>query len=124
MNNFFIKRLLLNMLGNLKISCPFKEKGCDEIMLLENHDNHLIKCRFNKKLCKDCECEILNDHNCVRSLLEANKYLKQSLNTELVKNEILSRKLHDSKLENENFLQTLQNLSNSSPLDSRILSKV
>jgi hypothetical protein len=115
------------MLGNLKISCPFKEIGCDEIMLLENHDNHLIKCRFNKKLCKDCECEILDNHNCVRSLLESNKCLKQDLNTELVKSEILSRKLHDLKLENESFLQTIQdfsNSSNSSPLNSRIFSKV
>jgi len=112
------------MLGNLKICCTFKEKGCDVVINLENLDNHLISCRFNKKICKECECEILNQHNCVQSLLELNKYLREDFNSVLSKNEILTRKLQNSKLEIESYLQTIQDFSSASPQKSETFSKV
>ena len=115
----------MNMLANLKLSCQFKDKGCHQILLLENYDKHLLNCPYNKKVCPTCQCEELDDHNCTQSLLEMNKYLKEDIDSALNKNELLSQRLQEFKREKEALLQTIQNLSKNSPaLKSKNFSKV
>lgn len=113
------------MLSALRLSCKFKDKGCDQILFLENYDNHIELCPFNKKVCPICQCEVLVDHNCIESLLELNKYLKEDMDSALNKNQLLSQKLQEFKREKDGLLQTIQNLSKDSPvLRSKNFSKV
>ena len=115
----------MNMLANLRLYCKFREKGCHQILLLENYDNHLKSCAFNKKVCSICECDERDEHSCVTSLLQMNKLLKDDIDSYLNKNEMLMKKLQESKSEREDLLQTIQNLSrNSLVLKSKNFSKV
>ncbi|CAG2182021.1 unnamed protein product, partial [Oppiella nova] len=77
------------MLGNLKIYCQFKDKGCDQVIQLEYHDNHITSCPFNKHTCAKCQCESSVDgHNCVESLLKLNKVLKDDVDSALIANHL------------------------------------
>jgi hypothetical protein len=100
------------MLGKLKIRCIYDKNGCQEILLLDNLDNHQKSCRFENLLCDKCFCEEPVDHDCVKSLLESKQKLIQS-NSEL-KEELKSAKemISSLKSEIESYLQTIQELSN------------
>ncbi len=122
------------MLGKLKIKCDFREKGCKEILVLENLAQHLLSCRYNvdkTKKCKKCLCDVKSSHDCVKALMELNKKaneeidsLKKRYESTSSRPEISSRfnsdqregsllrELRDLKLEKENFLKTIQELSN------------
>jgi hypothetical protein len=99
-------------LGKLKIRCIYDKNGCQEILLLDNLDNHQKTCRFENFLCDKCFCEEPVDHDCVKSLLESKRKLIQS-NAEL-NDELKSAKeiISSLKSEIENYLQTIQELSN------------
>ena len=62
-----------NLLGKLQISCEFRDKGCKEILRLEDLNKHLDDCPFNLKICKKCFCVCKVTHNCVQELLDLNK---------------------------------------------------
>jgi hypothetical protein len=104
------------MLGKLKIRCIYDKNGCQEILLLDNLDNHQKSCRFENLLCDKCLCEEPVDHDCVKSSLESKQKLTQS-NTEL-KDELKSAKemISSLKSEIESYLQTIQGLSNANEL--------
>ncbi len=127
------------MLGKLKIKCDFREKGCKEILVLENLAQHLLSCRYNvdkTKKCKKCLCDAKSSHDCVKALMELNKKANEEIDSLKKKYESTSsrpeissrletrfnsdqregsllRELRDLKLEKENFLKTIQELSNS-----------
>ncbi|CAG2112816.1 unnamed protein product, partial [Medioppia subpectinata] len=109
-------RLVLNMLSNLRLHCPHKDKGCDEVLTLECHDNHIITCRFNKKTCGKCLCETLSEHNCVDSLLQQNRVLREDVQTINTSNHLLNDRLRECKREKETLLQTIHKLTTKSPL--------
>ncbi len=100
----------------MKIRCIHDKNGCQEILSLDNLDNHQKSCRFEKLLCDKCFCEEPVDHDCVKSLLESKQKLIQS-NTEL-KDELKSAKemISSLKSEIESYLQTIQGLSNANEL--------
>jgi len=98
------------MLGKLKISCSNRTKGCEQIILLDNLNDHIKLCSFNGKICKICQFEILDGHNCVKCLREANKKLEDVL-------ENASIRIKSLEKENQNYLQTIQNISNTNPED-------
>jgi hypothetical protein len=59
------------MLGKLTIRCKYEENGCQQILLLDNLSLHENSCDFREKLCDKCFCVLLENHDCVQSLLEA-----------------------------------------------------
>ncbi len=107
------------MLRKLKIRYICYKNGCQEILSLDNLENHEKTCRFDKPFCDKCFCLLSADHNCVESLLqskqmlietnnqlkESNSQLKEELN--LANNKISSL---DSDI--ENYLQIIQELTN------------
>ena len=102
-----LKRLLINMLAKLKISCNFKEKGCSQVVSLEELDSHSNSCPFNKKLCEKCNLESVEGHNCLEALLQFNQKLESELrNTSL--------RIDSLEIENENYLQTIRELCQNS----------
>jgi hypothetical protein len=60
------------MLGKLTIRCKYEENGCREILLLDNLSLHENGCDFREKVCKKSFCVLLENHDCVQSLLGAN----------------------------------------------------
>jgi len=106
-----LKRLLLNILAKLKICCENRDKGCNEVLLLDNLNNHIKSCRFKKELCKQCKCEIFDGHNCVKCLLEVNAKLADKLKSASIRIESLEK-------ENEKYLQTIRDLTNTNPINS------
>jgi len=126
------------MLGKMKIRCDYREKGCKEVITLENLTHHLLSCRYNvdkTKKCKKCFCDMKSGHDCVKTLLELNKKANEQIDALKKKCEStdvraensnrfvsaqressLLRELRQLKLERENFLKTIQELSNTSDL--------
>jgi len=70
------------MLGKLKIRCIYNENGCQQILSLDNLQNHEKNCSFN--FCDKCLCKRSVDHDCIKSLLESKQELVES-NDKLVK---------------------------------------
>src|SRR5258708_18969920 len=74
----------MNMLGKLKIRCDFKDKGCKEVVNLEDLAQHAVKCKYNVetkvKKCKKCFCEQKSGHDCIKSLLELNRKANEEIN--------------------------------------------
>ena len=129
------------MLGKLKIRCDFKDKGCKEVLFLENLSQHTVKCRYNcenqKKKCKKCLCEYpaKSSHDCVKALLELNKKANEEIEAlkcnssakstspspqaiaqnlaQNMREQSLLREIRELKSEKENFLKTIQDMSNS-----------
>jgi hypothetical protein len=107
------------MLGKLKIRCIYNKNGCQEVLLLDNLENHEKTCRFDKPFCDRCFCLLLADHNCVESLLqskriliETNNQLKES-NSQLKEElNLANNKISSLNSEIENYLQTIQKLTN------------
>ncbi|CAG2112960.1 unnamed protein product [Medioppia subpectinata] len=68
-------RLLLNVLSKLEISCDFKDKGCPEVVTLEQLPKHVSQCLYNIIKCYKCFCDYHSNggHECVQSLLQLNK---------------------------------------------------
>jgi len=110
------------MLGRLKISCNNREKGCQTVVMLEDLIDHLKSCKIDKKMCEKCKLEILNDdHNCVECLLETiqkleNKLIETTINTSI--------RIESLETENDNYLQTIQNLSSTSDENANFTFKV
>jgi hypothetical protein len=67
------------MLGKLTIRCKYEENGCQEISLLDNLSLHENSCDFREKLCDKCFCVLLENHDCVKSLLGANRRLSETI---------------------------------------------
>ncbi|CAG2170008.1 unnamed protein product [Oppiella nova] len=65
-------RVLMNMLGKLKIRCDFKDKGCKEVVNLEDLTQHAVKCKYN--------VETKSGHDCIKSLLELNRKANEEIN--------------------------------------------
>ena len=141
------------MLGKLKIRCDFKDKGCKEVVLLENLTQHTIKCKYNveklKKKCKKCFVEYpdKSSHDCIRALLELNRKANEEIealkrrsgpsvtvspisttptrvqsvssSAQILREESLLREIRELKSEKENFLKTIQELSQSSEQQSK-----
>ncbi len=103
------------MLGKLKIRCIYNKNGCQEILLLNNLEKHEKTCRFAKPYCEKCFCEFSVDHDCVKSLLELNQKLIER-NSELQKElNSATDKIVSMNSEIENYLQTIQGLTNKNP---------
>ncbi|XP_054153477.1 uncharacterized protein LOC128952157 isoform X2 [Oppia nitens] len=156
-------RVMVNMLGKLKIKCDFRDKGCKEVISLEDLSNHVIKCRYNVqkeiKKCKKCFCEIQKTgHDCIKALLELNRKANGEIETlkrkpqpsavplrapappvptvtptrptsllttssvlsASLREQSLLREIRELKAEKENFLKTIQDLTNSQELTTRI----
>jgi hypothetical protein len=100
------------MLGRLNITCDNRNQGCNELITLEKLNDHLIVCKYKQKddKCNICNCIKLNSgHNCVTSLLELTRQLREN-NDEA--NKSVLGELKQLRLEKENFLKTIQELSN------------
>ncbi len=67
------------MLGKLTIRCKYEENGCQQILLLDNLSLHENSCDFREKLCDKCFCVLLENHDCVQSLLGANRRLSETI---------------------------------------------
>jgi hypothetical protein len=100
------------MLGKLKIRCTYSKNGCQEILLLDNLENHEKMCCFEKPFCDQCFCQQSVNHNCIESLLQSKQELIESYSE--IENELKLAKDEISvlKAENESYLLTIQELSN------------
>jgi hypothetical protein len=67
------------MLGKLTIRCKYEENGCQTILLLDNLSLHENSCDFREKFCDKCFCVLLENHDCVQSLLEADRSLSETI---------------------------------------------
>jgi hypothetical protein len=89
------------MLGKLSIRCKYEEKGCQEIILLDNLSLHENGCDFREKFCDKCFCVLLENHDCV---LEANKTIvrleTQSNSTPNIQNQNDIENNNDLRIEN------------------------
>ena len=131
----------MNMLGKLKVKCEFKDKGCKEVVFLENLSTHTVKCRYNcenqKKKCKKCLCDFppKSSHDCIKALLELNKKCNEEIDAlkrnstvkptspspqttaanlaQNMREQSLLREIRELKTEKENFLKTIQDMSQS-----------
>ncbi len=106
-------------MGKLKIRCIYNENGCQEILLLNNLENHEKTCRFGKPFCDKCHCILSVNHNCVESLLESKQVLIESNNQLIENNNKLKEELNlaNGKIislnsEIEDYLRTIQELTN------------
>jgi hypothetical protein len=109
-NKKFLFRALTNLLGNLKIRCKFSINGCEEILAIDDLDNHQKSCHFEK--CKTCFCINSVDHNCVKSLLESKLKSDELINDLQNKLKLANEKMSSMNSEIDNYLQTIQALSN------------
>jgi hypothetical protein len=105
------------MLGKLKIRCIYNKNGCEEILLLDNLENHEKICRFDKSFCEKCFCNLSVDHNCIESLFQSKQNLIESNNQLIDDNNKLKERLNfaNDKIsslnsEIENYLRTIQEL--------------
>jgi len=107
--NIFL-RAFTNMLGRLKIRCIYSKNGCETVHYLDSLEKHEKQC--DKKLCNKCFCERSVKHDCIESLLASNRELSEN-NNELQKMlELATDKISSMKSEMENYLQTIQELTN------------
>jgi hypothetical protein len=67
------------MLGKLTIRCKYEENGCRAILLLDNLSLHENGCDFREKLCDKCFCVLLENHDCVKSLLGVKRKLNATI---------------------------------------------
>ena len=92
---------MMYMLSKLQIKCQFRDNGCREVLLLDSLNEHTLNCTFNSvvKTCDKCFAEYTDNssHDCIKALLELNR----KANQEICK----------LKSEKENFLKTIQELS-------------
>jgi hypothetical protein len=111
--------MVTNMLGKMRIRCIYDKNGCKEVLMLENLENHEKLCRFNKKICEKCFCGQSLNHDCVKSLLDSKQELIKS-NEELQKElKIATDKISSMKSEIQNYLQTIQELTNFNVTDEK-----
>ncbi|SPP82321.1 E3 ubiquitin-protein ligase NRDP1 [Drosophila guanche] len=68
-------RLMRNMLGRLKIKCPYSVHECPSEMSLAEYRAHVDTCQYNPKViveCKSCLMKVpkdeLADHSCIQEL--------------------------------------------------------
>ena len=128
----------MNMLGKLEIHCEFKHQGCEEVVILENLNQHTMKCKYNqwnrKMKCKKCFCEYPDKsrHDCVEALLDLNRKANQEIEalkrspikkrvspvrptSEPIvigaREESLQRDIKNLREEKENLLKTIQELT-------------
>ncbi|CAG2169890.1 unnamed protein product [Oppiella nova] len=101
-------RVLVNMLGNLNIKCEFWDNGCREVYNLEDLIQHNAICEHNEanrpKTCDVCYCDKTRDHDCVEALLEDKCNANDEIN-------FLKRTVKELKIEKDNFLKTIQEMS-------------
>jgi DNA repair exonuclease SbcCD ATPase subunit len=67
----------------------YEKNGCKEILFVDSLESHEKTCRFEKRTCVLCACEVLKKHNCIESLLKKNKELVEKV-------EILEKNLSSS----------------------------
>ncbi|XP_054158207.1 E3 ubiquitin-protein ligase NRDP1-like, partial [Oppia nitens] len=84
-------RIMANMLGKLQIKCDFRDKGCTEIISLEELSKHVNNCPYNS----------------------SNISL---LTTTSSRDKCLLRKINELETERENILKSIQDLTNSQQL--------
>ncbi|CAG2170248.1 unnamed protein product, partial [Oppiella nova] len=75
-------RQFMNGLGKLQIRCDFKDKGCEQLINLEDLTLHTNSCRFRFKpqKCDKCLCDLdFFGHNCIQSLLRLNQKANQEI---------------------------------------------
>lgn len=109
------------MLGKLKIRCIYSINGCQEILSLNNLDDHQKSCRF--ETCEDCFCIRSVDHNCVKSLLESKRKSDEIIIDLRCELKLAYDKISSMKSEMDNYLQTSQELSNNSRVAKTMASK-
>ncbi len=108
----------------MKIRCIYNKNGCQEILLLNNLENHEKTCRFGKPFCDKCLCILSIDHNCVENLLESKQVLIESNNQLIENNNKLKEELNlaNDKIislnsEIEDYLRTIQELTNANGVE-------
>ncbi len=99
-------------MGKLRIRCIYEKNGCKEILSLDNLNNHQISCRFDKRICEKCFCELCVNHDCIKSLLEAKKKADEKINDLQIELYLAKEEISSLKSEKENYLQTIQEISN------------
>ena len=52
-------RILKNSLGNLKINCDHRDRGCTDVLLLENLQRHVDQCEFSPVKCENEGCGMI-----------------------------------------------------------------
>jgi hypothetical protein len=89
------------MLGKLSIRCKYEEKGCQEIILLDNLSLHENGCDFREKFCDKCFCVLLENHDCVLGANETIVRLEtQSNSTPNIQNPNDIENNNDLRIEN------------------------
>ncbi|CAG2165025.1 unnamed protein product [Oppiella nova] len=53
--------VLENMLMNFKITCDYKDNGCNEVLKLDQLSKHIINCQY--KICERCDCVKQPNHD-------------------------------------------------------------
>ena len=53
------RRLLKNSLGKLKIKCEYHDRGCPDVVQLENLQRHVDQCDFSPVKCENEGCEMI-----------------------------------------------------------------
>lgn len=98
-------------MGKFKIRCIYTKHGCEEILLLDNLENHEKSCEFEKPFCKKCFCDRSSNHDCIKSLLDLKQKLTQE--NENLQKELKSAndKIHSMREEMDNHLQKLMKLT-------------
>jgi E3 ubiquitin-protein ligase NRDP1 len=64
---------MVNIINSLRLSCTYKQSGCEEVVELENLLLHLDSCDYNpNRICKNCDFKMgqKEGHDCVRNLKE------------------------------------------------------
>ena len=64
-------RAFMNLFKNLKIKCNFHSKGCQQLMKINDLENHLLNCDFRpNQLCKTCGIvrKLNESHDCLENL--------------------------------------------------------
>ncbi|CAG2169304.1 unnamed protein product [Oppiella nova] len=90
--------LLNNLLGKMRITCNFRDRGCPVVMPLESLRQHTDKCPFSIRLCNKCFCLCKINHNCVEELMALNKKESERYE-ELMREKHSSDKMRDQLMD-------------------------
>ena len=123
-----ISKGLKNSLENMKMTCIYYDKGCNDIIILKNYKDHIDKCKFqnNENVMKQCEfCRVefppLNFDNHKSNKKEC----FQKIHTELMDSNLKVKNLKElcDELEKEKKLANQSNVNLSQRYNIIILFK-
>ncbi|CAG2107105.1 unnamed protein product [Medioppia subpectinata] len=112
---FKANRRVDSIIGRLRTSCDFEDKGCDEVLELGSLSAHLEKCNYN--LCENCGLKVGKrlDHNCLELMKNERKRFMNSIIGYKFKLNQTNKRLKCLETKNKELEEEIKLLKGSAP---------